>query len=203
MLDLLGFALAVLLIELTPGPNMVWLAGLAATEGRRRGLAAVGGIALGLLANGILAALGLAALLQNAPQLWTGLRLAGAAMMAWLAVEAWQGAEKPSKNVEKPGSTSSAFATGTLINLLNPKAYIFFLVIAPQFIGGGVLSLKGALTLSVISAIVATAIHLGIVVAAGTAHKWLISPGLIKVVRRAFALIMLGVAVSFLLADLG
>jgi len=124
-------------------------------------------------------------------------------MMAWLAVEAWQGAEKPSKNGEKPGSTSSAFATGTLINLLNPKAYIFFLVIAPQFIGGGVLSLKGALTLSVISAIVATAIHLGIVVAAGAAHKWFMSPGLIKVVRRAFALIMLGVAVSFLLADLG
>jgi threonine/homoserine/homoserine lactone efflux protein len=98
LLDLLGFALAVLLIELTPGPNMAWLAGLAATEGWRRGLAAVSGIALGLLANGILAALGLAALLQNAPQLWTGLRLAGAAMMAWLAVEAWRGAEKPSTN---------------------------------------------------------------------------------------------------------
>jgi len=40
-LDILGFALSVLLIELTPGPNMAWLAGLAATEGRRRGLAAV------------------------------------------------------------------------------------------------------------------------------------------------------------------
>ena len=57
--------------------------------------------------------------------------------------------------------------------------------------------------MSVISTIVATAIHLGIAVAAGKAHKWLISPGLIKFVRRAFALIMLGVAVSFLLADLG
>lgn len=182
---------------------MAWLAGLAATEGRRRGLAAVGGIALGLLANGALAALGLAALLQNAPQLWTGLRLAGAAMMAWLAVEAWRGAKEPSTNVERQVSTSSAFATGALINLLNPKAYIFFLVIAPQFSGGGVLSLKGALALSVISATVATAIHLGIVVAAGKAHRWLMNPGPIVVVRRAFALIMLGVAVSFLLADLG
>jgi threonine/homoserine/homoserine lactone efflux protein len=202
-LDLLGFALAVLLIELTPGPNMAWLAGLAATEGWRRGLAAVGGIALGLLANGILAALGLAALLQTAPQLWTGLRLAGSAMMVWLAVEAWRGAEKPSKHVQTKGSTTTAFGTGALINLLNPKAYIFFLVVAPQFIGGGVLSLKGALILSVVSALIATVIHLGIVVAAGRAHKLLINPGPIRIVRRAFALVMLGVAVTFLLADLG
>ncbi|MFZ4690554.1 MAG: LysE family transporter, partial [Polymorphobacter sp.] len=67
-MDLLGFALAVLLIELTPGPNMAWLAGLAATEGRRSGLAAVAGVAIGLLGNGALAALGLAALLQAACQ---------------------------------------------------------------------------------------------------------------------------------------
>lgn len=45
-MDIIGFALAVLLIELTPGPNMAWLAGLAATEGRRCGLAAVAGVAL-------------------------------------------------------------------------------------------------------------------------------------------------------------
>jgi threonine/homoserine/homoserine lactone efflux protein len=57
-LDIGGFALAVLLIELTPGPNMAWLPGLAATEGRRGGLAAAAGVALGLLATGILAALG-------------------------------------------------------------------------------------------------------------------------------------------------
>jgi threonine/homoserine/homoserine lactone efflux protein len=46
-MDIIGFALAVLLIELTPGPNRAWLAGLSATEGKRSGLAAVAGIALG------------------------------------------------------------------------------------------------------------------------------------------------------------
>lgn len=182
---------------------MAWLAGLAATEGRRRGFAAVGGIALGLMANGLLAAVGLATLLQNAPQLWTGLRLAGAAMMAGLAVVTWRGAENAFRSADRHGSTSSAFATGALINLLNPKAYIFFLVVAPQFIGGSVLSLKGALTLSIISVVIATAIHVAIVAAAGIAHGWLINPGPIRIVRRIFALIMLGVAVSFLLANLG
>ena len=61
-MDIVGFALAVLLIELTPGPNMAWLSGLAATEGRRAGLSAVAGVALGLLVNGVLAALGLCSL---------------------------------------------------------------------------------------------------------------------------------------------
>ena len=65
--------------------GMAWLAGLAATEGRKDGLAAVMGIAVGLMGNGLLAALGLAALLQAAPGLWIALRLGGAVMMVWLA----------------------------------------------------------------------------------------------------------------------
>jgi threonine/homoserine/homoserine lactone efflux protein len=201
-MDLVGFALAVLLIELTPGPNMAWLAGLAATEGRQRGLAAVAGIALGLSANGVLAALGLAALLQAAPQLWIWLRLAGAAMMVWLAVEAWRGAATAGK-AQPGGSARRAFATGALINLLNPKAYLFFLVVAPQFMGGARLGLSSALLLCLVSVTIATAIHLAIVLAGSQAHAWLNDPQRTATVRRVFAVVMLGVAVSFLLADLG
>lgn len=202
-MDIIGFALAVLLIELTPGPNMAWLAGLAATEGRRCGLAAVAGIALGLLANGVLAAVGLAALLQAAPQLWTILRLAGAAMMLWLAIEAWRGTGDGSRSSRKDGSPRRAFATGALINLLNPKAYIFFLVVAPQFLNGEALGIRNALILSLISVAIATSIHLSIVIAGSKARNWLSDPGRSKTVRRVFAVIMLAVAVSFLLADLG
>jgi threonine/homoserine/homoserine lactone efflux protein len=201
--DLLGFALAVLLIELTPGPNMAWLAGLAATQGRRAGLAAVWGVALGLLANGLLAALGLAALLQAAPQLWTGLRLAGAAMMVWLAIDAWRGAEKPVATVAADGTARRAFLTGALINLLNPKAYVFFVVVAPQFLAGRTLELRNALLLAGISAVIATAIHLAIVLAGACAQALLEDQARMRRVRRLFALVMLGVAASFLFADLG
>ncbi len=202
-MDLLGFALAVLLIELTPGPNMAWLAGLAATQGRRAGLAAVWGVALGLLANGLLAALGLAALLQAAPQLWTGLRLAGAAMMVWLAIDAWRGAEKPVATVAADGTARRAFLTGALINLLNPKAYVFFVVVAPQFLAGRTLELRNALLLAGISAVIATAIHLAIVLAGACAQALLEDQARMRRVRRLFALVMLGVAASFLFADLG
>lgn len=198
-LDIAGFAAAVLLIELTPGPNMAWLAGLAATEGRRSGLAAVAGIALGLLANGILAALGLATLLTAMPALLQGLRIAGAAMMVWLAIETWRGADKP----PPPTATRRAFATGALINLLNPKAYLFFVVVAPQFMGGRTLGLGEALTLAVVTTGIATAIHLAIVLAGSHAQAWLTDPARTKWVRRGFAVVMLGVAASFLAIKAG
>jgi len=201
--NLVGFALAVLLIELTPGPNMAWLAGLAATEGVRHGLAAVAGVAIGLLANGVLAALGLAALLQAAPEAWIFLRLGGAAMMLWLAIDTWRQADAAPGSTSHIGAPARVFAAGALINLLNPKAYIFFVVVAPQFTGGAGLGITSALILALISVTIATSIHLAIVLAGGRAHRWLADPARTRIVRRAFAVVMLGVAASFLLADLG
>lgn len=201
-MDFLGFTLAVLLIELTPGPNMAWLATIAAADGRRSGLAAVWGVALGLLFNGVLAAIGLAAILQAAPHLWNVLRLAGAGMMFWLAIEAWRGAGDHARMTEAGTSARRAFTTGALINLLNPKAYIFFLAVAPQFMRGESLSLINALLLSLISVTVATVIHLAIVFAGGQAHGWLSDAKRTRIAKRVFAVIMLGVGVSFLLSDL-
>ena len=64
---LAAFALTSLLIELTPGPNMAYLALIAATEGRRPGYAAVGGVALGLTVIGLAAAFGLTAVITASP----------------------------------------------------------------------------------------------------------------------------------------
>lgn len=123
-MDIIGFALAVLLIELTPGPNMAWLAGLAATEGRQTGKAAVIGIAVGLLTNGVLAALGLAAILEAEPRLLTVLRLAGALMMMWLAIEAWRvaGQTEPSRHSRRYfGSKQKEPTRGQLDSLVSAK----------------------------------------------------------------------------------
>lgn len=206
-MDIIGFALAVLLIELTPGPNMAWLSGLAATEGRGAGMAAVAGVALGLLVNGVLAALGLATLLQMVPELLRGLQWAGAAMMVLLAVETWRGSERAGGIAVSAALANEvhrrSFLTGALLNLLNPKAYIFFVVVAPEFLGGSTLSLANALVLAVVSATIATAIHIALVIAGARAHGWLSDPRRTRWARRGFALVMLGVAVSFVLADIG
>lgn len=67
---LLSFALASFLIELTPGPNMAYLANLAADRGRRPGFAAVAGVALGLALLGLLAIFGLGTLVMDKPWLY-------------------------------------------------------------------------------------------------------------------------------------
>ena len=79
--DWIGFGLAVLLIELTPGPNMAWLAALAMGEGRRAGLAATAGVAIGLFVNALAAALGIAFIVSASPLLWQVLRWGGAAFL--------------------------------------------------------------------------------------------------------------------------
>lgn len=197
-MDLTGFALTVLLIEITPGPNMAWMAGLAATEGRRFGMAAVWGVALGLLVNALLAVLGLSLLLETAPKLLDWLRYAGAAMMLWLAIDAWRGASPTARSLRPDQGVQRAFMTGAFINLFNPKAYLFFLVVAPQFLNGAVLGLHTALILSLISVFIATMIHLVIVLTGSGLHGWLTGSGRATIVRRVFALVMLAVALSFL-----
>lgn len=201
-MDIIGFALAVLLIELTPGPNMAWLSGLAATQGKPAGHAAVAGVALGLLVNGVLAALGLAALPQAAPSLWHVLQWSGAVMMVFLAVETWRGARPDRVPRPDEDSVRRAFVTGALINLLNPKAYVFFVAVAPRFLDGQGLSLANALILAVVSASIATIIHLAIVQTGARAQAWLADPHRMQTARRGFAVVMLGVAVSFVVADL-
>ena len=92
--DITAFALTSFLVELTPGPNMAYLALVAATEGRRPGYAAVAGVALGLAIVGLLAALGLATLIAASPLAYQALRWAGVAYLMWLAWEGWRGAER-------------------------------------------------------------------------------------------------------------
>ncbi len=85
-----AFALTSLLIELTPGPNMAYLATVALAQGRRPALMAVAGVALGLSLSGVAAALGLAAIAVSTPMLLDVLRYAGIAYLLWLAWDTWR-----------------------------------------------------------------------------------------------------------------
>src|SRR5437764_7691913 len=84
------FILAVLLLELTPGPNMAYLAALTLDRGRIAGLLAVVGVAAGLSVHAIVAALGLGALIGKAPTVYEVLRWTGVAYLLFLAWEGWQ-----------------------------------------------------------------------------------------------------------------
>lgn len=200
-MDWSGFAFAVLLIELTPGPNMAWLAMLSATEGRRTGLSAAVGTAIGLTLNGVLAAAGLAYVLSTTPWLFTALRWAGAGLMLWLAVEAWRGAAQYRASDATDTVIRRYLLRGALINLLNPKAFIFYVLIAPPFLAGGRLTFGGALTLTAVSVTIATLVHVAIVLLGDRAHAWIRDPERTRTVRRALAIGLFGVAVWFVVTS--
>ncbi len=196
--SLAAFALTSLIVELTPGPNMAYLALVAATEGRRRGYAAVAGVALGLAVIGVLAALGLAALIAASPAAYQVLRWGGVAYLLWLAWEGWRGAERPEDGTVAGSPLSVWFRRGLITNLLNPKAAVFYVAVLPEFLApdGG---LDDALTLSMIYVAVATFVHAMIVTLAGSAQTLLSDPARAKFIRRMLSLALAGVAVWFLI----
>src|SRR4029077_4274963 len=98
---LLAFALTALIIEITPGPNMTYLAALSLSSGMRTGFAAVAGIAIGLATYGIVPARGLAAIIDSSPLLYGLLRWGGVAYLLWLAWGKWLRGRQP-----HPRSTS-------------------------------------------------------------------------------------------------
>ncbi|GAB4387397.1 LysE family translocator [Albidovulum sp.] len=194
--SVLAFALASALIELTPGPNMAWLAILTLAEGRRSGLAAVLGVALGLAGIGLAAALGLAALVAASELAWQALRWAGVLFLLWLAWDGWRGAEDGVPELRTRGRLR-AFRRGLITNLLNPKAAAFFVAVLPGFVGPADAVLASTLLLSALYVAIATAIHGAIVLAADGARRLFSDRRRTSVIRRGLSLLLAGVALWF------
>lgn len=193
---ILSFAVTCLVIELTPGPNMAYLAVLSASKGRRAGFAATLGVALGLLVVGVVAALGLAALIASSPTLYEGLRWAGALYLLWLAYEGWRGDEETSPGTAKIEVLPSRyFVRGLITNLLNPKAGIFYIAVLPTFLVEGRSLVGQAAALSVVYVTIATLIHSTIVLLADAVRPWLDDKRRSTIVRRTLALLLAGIAV--------
>jgi threonine/homoserine/homoserine lactone efflux protein len=189
----LEFILTVLLLELTPGPNMAYLATLSLDRGRRAGLLATVGVAAGLSVHAIIAALGLGVLISQLPLAYELLRWMGVAYLLYLAWETWR------SNDKEPGievaASSSLFWRGFLSNVFNPKSVLFFISVVPGFIrydssGSGLL--LQATRLGAIYVAIATTIHASIVLLASQLRPLLIAGTHKKTIRRilAFALVL-------------
>jgi threonine/homoserine/homoserine lactone efflux protein len=196
--SLLAFALTCAIIEITPGPNMAYLAALSLSRGWRIGLAAIAGVALGLSVYGIAAALGVAAIIESSAWLYQALRWGGVIYLLWLALDAWSSADdigsegKPDRDQAR----TSAFRRGLITNLLNTKAAIFYVAVLPEFLdpGAGRIAVQ-TLTLSAIYVSVATLIHIGIVLSASRLRGLIARPEQVRLVRRVLALALVVIAV--------
>ncbi len=190
-----SFLLASILIELTPGPNMTWLAVLGASRGRLPALAAVAGIMLGLTIAAVVAGVGLTALLYEVPQLFNALRWGGTLYLFYLAWDAWHDAD--GKQTVVQSNAAQAFAQGLVSNILNPKAYLFYAAVLPQFMNNAEPATQQLMTLSAIYVAVATVIHACIALLAGSAAVLLQSSPSAQIIRKAMAVLIAVAAVWF------
>ena len=134
--DFVLFLTTGILLNLTPGPDTVYILGRSIAHGRQAGVASALGISAGSIFHTCAAALGLSAFLATSAWAFTAVKLAGAAYLIFLGVRALL---ERSHDLVIPGhfkqnSAAAAFRQGILTNILNPKVALFFLAFLPQFI---------------------------------------------------------------------
>lgn len=143
MIDPTQFALftaAAFLLAMTPGPGIFYVAARTLAGGRAEGLASSFGTGLGGMVHVLAGSLGVSAVVLASAELFTALKLAGAAYLVWIGFRTIQTARRDAATALQGGpatpavGTRRAFREGVLVEALNPKTAAFFLAFVPQFV---------------------------------------------------------------------
>jgi threonine/homoserine/homoserine lactone efflux protein len=189
--DLALFMVAVLVLNATPGVDLLLTVSRTLQGGARAGVAVALGIGAGCVVHALAAAFGLAALLAVSATAFHVVKWVGAAYLLWLAAglarTAWRAAPAATLPREAQRPAWADFRAGLLTNVLNPKVALFFLAFLPQFIAphsphktlaflglGAIFVVQGTLFLL---AVVALAAPLRRLPASPTAGRWLNAAG--------------------------
>ena len=170
---LLLFMSATLALNLTPGPDMLYVIARSAAEGRRAGVVSALGIAAGTVVHTAAVALGLASLLVAVPVAFNVVKLAGAAYLIVLGVRSlWSSGDITAPVVEH-ARLRKIFVQGAVTNVLNPKVALFFLAFLPQFVDArsGPVALQ-IIALGVLFNISGTIVNVVVALMASSASRW-------------------------------
>ncbi|WP_300609580.1 LysE family translocator [Trebonia sp.] len=135
--QLLGYALVSLVIIVVPGPGVLFVVGRALVHGRRTAVATAAGHAAGNYVVAACVAIGLGSLLQRSAQLFVAVKLAGALYLVWLGVQAIRQRRSLADAISAPVNSPAgwrALRDGFVVGVTNPKAFILFGAILPQFV---------------------------------------------------------------------
>lgn len=130
------FVVAGILLNLTPGPDTVYILGRSIAQGRAAGIASALGISAGSIFHTTAAALGLSAILASSALAFGTIKLLGGAYLIFLGIKMIldRGREIRLRSNFRRRTKAAAFRQGVLTNVLNPKVGLFFLAFLPQFI---------------------------------------------------------------------
>jgi threonine/homoserine/homoserine lactone efflux protein len=129
------FVSAALLLLVIPGPAVFYILGCSIGQGRGAGFVSALGISVGSLVHTAAAAVGLSAFLMSSAIAFGIVKYLGAAYLVYLGVQKLRHEESIEVSEIGPRTKlSRVFAQGVIVNVLNPKAALFFLAFLPQFV---------------------------------------------------------------------
>jgi len=198
---LIGFTLASLVIIVIPGPGVLFVVGRALAHGRRTAFATAAGHAAGNYVVAACVAVGLGTLLQRSAQVFIAVKLAGALYLIYLGVQAVRHRHSLAAAMSSAAGASEgwrALRDGFIVGVTNPKAYILFGAILPQFVDRGAGNVPAQmLLLALISVGLGLASDSAWGLAASVVRTWFArSPRRYALVGGAGGLAMIGVGVT-------
>ena len=129
------FLAAMITLNLTPGPDMLYVIANSVGGGRKVGVVSALGIGSGTIVHTLAAAVGLSALLMSSAILYDAFRYVGAAYLIYMGIHSL-GTKSAFAGSARQAQVrlSNTFRRGVVTNVLNPKVAIFFLAFLPQFV---------------------------------------------------------------------
>ncbi len=196
--DLYLFIIAGLLLNITPGADMLYILTNTFQKGLKAGVIATLGISTGCLFHVFLAVIGLSAILQSSPTAFLIVKYLGAIYLVYLGFGMLIKKQKKfdiDKNIDKK-TIKNVFSKGVLINALNPKVAIFFITFLPQFVDINVESKSMAfLILGLIFIFFGTIVNIVIAYfALKGSSKLSLSKFFIKLINKVTGLLFIGFA---------
>ncbi|WP_458097559.1 LysE family translocator [Roseomonas sp. WA12] len=210
MPDLAQFALflaAALVLAVTPGPGIFYVAARTLSGGRGEGIASSLGTGLGGMVHVLAGSLGVSAIVLASAELFTALKLLGAAYLVWIGMRTiWTARRDAAAALGGVGSvpvgTRRAFREGVMVEALNPKTAAFFLAFVPQFVdpGAGQVALQ-FVVLGIASVVLNTLVDVGVAIGAARIRSGAAArPHLIRRLREGSGAAMIALGVGLALA---
>jgi threonine/homoserine/homoserine lactone efflux protein len=199
--QLAAFAVASFVLIVIPGPGVLFVIGRALAHGRAVALASVAGHAAGNWVVAVCVALGVGTIVERSAAVFTAIRLAGAAYLIWLGIQAFRRRHALADVLTEaaaPRGGLQAVREGFVVGVTNPKAVILFAAVLPQFVNraAGHVPVQ-MLLLSMISIVIGLASDSCWGLAASTVRAWFArSPRRLSLVGGVGGLAIIGLGVT-------
>jgi threonine/homoserine/homoserine lactone efflux protein len=167
------FLAAALALNITPGPDMLYVLARSVGQGRAAGVVSSFGIFAGCFVHIFAVAFGLAGVMRAVPAAYDAVRYAGAGYLIYLGLRTLFSRNGRAQQAEAPPMPlKRIFAQGVLTNVLNPKVALFFLAFLPQFVDRKRGSLAAAtITLGFLFNVGGTLVNLAVALAASYSRR--------------------------------